>query len=162
MASHKILAHLVDPGRPGYAQFDNDNVFQGPHQYPDVIGRVVRTCLQVGVVPVFAPPREPGFQASIESYNGRWQAKVWSRFERISILELQDHSDRYVAAVRRRASLRIERAPVRHPLSAEHKIDLKARPRGTIIFIRRSDENAHISILGHPYTLPLRRSSMSE
>ena len=151
VTASRLLEHWREFGRPGYAQFDNDNVFQGPHQYPDIVGRVMRTCLQVGVVPVFAPPREPGFQASIESYNGRWQAKVWSRYERISIVELQEHSDRYVAAVRRRAALRIDRAPTRHPLSADHKIDLQARPRGTLIFIRRCDETAHISLLGHRF-----------
>lgn len=25
--------------------------------------------------------KKTGFQASIESYNGRWQEKVWNRFE---------------------------------------------------------------------------------
>ncbi len=63
-------------GLPAYAQFDNDTIFQGPHQDADGVGRVMRLCLSLGVVPVFAPPRETGFQAAIESSNGRWQAKV--------------------------------------------------------------------------------------
>jgi hypothetical protein len=29
---------------------------------------------------VFAPPRETGFQASIENDNGQWQKGVWNRF----------------------------------------------------------------------------------
>ena len=52
----------------------------GTHRHPDAIGRVMRLCLSLGVVPVFVPPRETGFQAMIEGYNGRWQAKVWARF----------------------------------------------------------------------------------
>jgi len=40
----------------------------------------MRTCLRLDVTPVFAPPRESGFQAAIENFNGRWQAKVWARF----------------------------------------------------------------------------------
>src|SRR6059058_127189 len=84
-----------------------------------VVGRVMRTCLLLGVTPVFAPPREPGFQAAVESLNGRWQAKVWSRFERITIVELLDHSDRYIAAARRQSALRIERAPARTPMASD-------------------------------------------
>ena len=79
-AVEAILEHWRAVGLPGYAQFDNDTIFQGPHQHKDVIGRVMRACLGLGVVPVFAPPREMGFQASIEAYNGRWQPKVWARF----------------------------------------------------------------------------------
>jgi hypothetical protein len=72
----KLVQHWQQFGCPGYAQFDNDNRFQGPHQFPDSFGRVCRLCLSLAVVPVFVPPRETGFQAAIESYNGRWQAKV--------------------------------------------------------------------------------------
>jgi transposase len=57
-------------GLPAYAQFDNDTVFQGAHQYPDTVGRVSRLCLALGVVPVFVPPLEHGMQNLIESFNG--------------------------------------------------------------------------------------------
>src|SRR4029077_9659876 len=93
----------------------NDTIFQGPHQYADVIGRVTRVCLSLGVVPVFVPPREPGFQAMVENYNGRWQAKVWARFTHGSLAALQERSARYVAAVQRRRADRIESAPGRRP-----------------------------------------------
>lgn len=51
-------------GLPAFAQFDNDVRFQGGHNHPDVIGRVMRLCLSLGVTPVFAPPLETGFQAA--------------------------------------------------------------------------------------------------
>jgi transposase-like protein len=63
-------------GLPDYAQFDNDAVFQGAHQFADTVGRVSRLCLALGVIPVFAPPREPGFQNAIEAFNGLWQDKL--------------------------------------------------------------------------------------
>lgn len=148
-----LVEHWREFGLPGYAQFDNDNVFQGPHQYPDVIGRVMRTCLLLGVVPVFAPPREPGFQAAVESFNGRWQAKVWARFERVTIIELMDHSERYIAAARRRAAMRIERAPARVPMPQNLALDLQSTPRGTIIFIRRTDDQGHAFVLGHRFAV---------
>jgi len=76
-----LREHWGKVGLPSYAQFDNDNRFTGPRQHPDAIGRVVRMCLNLQVTPVFAVPNETGFQASIESLNSRWQAKVWCRFE---------------------------------------------------------------------------------
>jgi hypothetical protein len=73
---------------PAYAQFDNDNRFQGPHQHADTMGRVIRLCLSLTIVPVFAPPREPGFQNGVENLNGRWQEKVWARFNHRSLTGL--------------------------------------------------------------------------
>ena len=64
-------------------------------------GGILPFCLSLGVVPVFVPPREPGFQAMIEGYNGQWQAKVWARFTHGSLVEVQERSSRYVAALRR-------------------------------------------------------------
>ena len=95
-----LVEHWREVGRPGYAQFDNDNRFAGPRQYRDAIGRVIRVCLSLRVTPVFAVPTEHGFQAAIESFNGRWQAKVWSRFEHRSLGGLKTRSARYIAAAR--------------------------------------------------------------
>lgn len=148
-----LVKHWTQFGLPRYAQFDNGNIFVGSNRYTDVVGRVMRTCLLLGVIPVFAPPREPGFQAAVESLNGRWQAKVWHRFERISLFELLEHSDRYIAAVRRRNLLRIERAPARSPIPADVVLDLQAHPRGKVIFIRRTNDGGVLSVLGRPFLI---------
>ena len=50
---------------------------------------------------MFVPPRETGFQAMIEGYNGLWQAKVWARFTFTTPEGVRQQSDRFVAAVRR-------------------------------------------------------------
>jgi hypothetical protein len=60
-------------------------------------------CLLPGVTPVYAPPGETGFQVAIESYNGHWQQKVWSRFEHASLTDLKETSVRYPEAARSRA-----------------------------------------------------------
>lgn len=146
-----LLQHWVEFGRPRYVQFDNDTIFQGPHQYRDVIGRVMRTCLLLGIVPVFAPPREPGFQAAVESLNGRWQAKVWHRFHHASLAELQERSDSYVIAARSRSVLRIDAAPARIPLRAGPPLDLQQHPQGTVIFVRRTDPNGSVGLLGRTF-----------
>ncbi len=47
-----LQAHWQCHGLPAFAQFDNDVRFQGGHNHPDVIGRVMRFCLALGVTPV--------------------------------------------------------------------------------------------------------------
>jgi transposase len=138
-------------GLPTYAQFDNDTIFQGAHQHKDVVSRVVRTCLGLGVVPVFAPPRETGFQAAIESYNGRWQAKVWARFTHGSLGGLCERSARYVAAARVRSAARIEAAPPRRSFPRGWRLDLQAHPRGRIVYVRRTSERGSVELLGRRF-----------
>lgn len=146
-----LLEHWRAVGLPAYAQFDNDTTFQGPHQHPDALGRVIRLCLSLGVVPVFAPPYEYGFQAAIEAFNGRWQAKVWTRFEHESLASLCARSARYVAAVRHRSARRIEAAPERRPVPAEWRFDLPAHPRGVLIYLRRTTEHGAVQVLGRTF-----------
>jgi hypothetical protein len=146
-----LVAHWRAVGLPSYAQFDNDTRFQGPHQHPDVIGSVMRVCLSLGVVPVFAPPRESGFQAAIEGLNGRWQAKVWARFQHESLAALQTQSAKYVTASRARNAVRIEDAPARRPFPTDWRLNLQAYPHGCIIFLRRTTERGAVHVLGHTF-----------
>jgi len=150
-AVEALVEHWREFGLPAYAQFDNDTVFQGSHHGQDSLGRVVRTCLQLGVIPVFAPPQESGFQAAVENFNGRWQAKVWARFHHASFAALHECSQRYIRAYRQRAAARIETAPARQPFPAAWRPDLQAHPVGTVIFIRRSSEVGTVSLLGHTF-----------
>ena len=140
-------------GRPGYAQFDNDTVFQGAHQFPHAVGRISRLCLALGVVPVFVPPLEHGMQNTIESFNGLWQAKVWRRHHVRSVRELQRRSDQYVAARRLRTQVLAEAAPRRWPLPKGFRLNLHAPLRGLIIFIRRTDETGYVHLLGQRFAV---------
>ncbi len=151
-----LIAHWQQFGLPGYAQFDNDTRFQGAHQFQDTLGRVTRLCLSLGIVPVFAPPREMGFQAAVESYNGRWQAKVWARFHHPTRTALQERSDRYVAAVRRRAAPRLEAAPPRRTFPEAWTLDLQTRPHGRLVFLRRMSEQGTAELLGHTWRVDPR------
>lgn len=146
-----LVEHWREVGLPAYAQFDNDNRFTGPRQYPDAIGRVIRLCLSLGVTPVFAVPTEHGFQAAIESFNGRWQAKVWSRFEHRSLHGLKTRSASYIAAARSRAAARIDAAPPRLPFPKRWRLNLQKRLEGKIIYLRRTNDKGHVSVLGHTF-----------
>ena len=112
----RLLEHWTEVGLPAYAQFDNDTRFHGSHGYPDVLGPVVRTCLALSVVPVFAPPGEHGFQNAVEGLNGRWQARVLQRRHHGTLDELAADSDAWVKALRARLARRIEAAPDRRPM----------------------------------------------
>ena len=103
------------------------------------------------MTPVFAPPREPGFQAAIENFNGRWQAKVWSRFHHNSLAGLQAQSRRYISAYRQRAAARIDDAPKRRSFPSPWQPNLQAHPQGVVIFIRRTSEAGAVSLLGHTF-----------
>ena len=146
-----LIEHWRQVGLPGFAQFDNDTRFQGPHQHRDTIGRVIRLCLSLHVTPVFVPPRETGFQAAVESFNGRWQAKVWSRFHKRSLQVLQERSAAYVQAVRERLGPRLESAPQRRRFPNRWRLNLQAPPRGTIVYIRRTSDDGRASLLGRTF-----------
>ena len=147
----RLVEHWQEFGVPLYAQFDNDTIFQGGHHGQDSIGRVMRTCLGLDVTPVFVPPHESGFQAAIENFNGRWQAKVWTRFHHDTAAALQERSRRYVTALCHRAAERIEAAPQRRPFPDSWHPDLQGYPQGRIIFMRRTSEHGSVSLLGHTF-----------
>jgi hypothetical protein len=145
----QLETHWRAHGCPAYAQFDNDSRFQGTHTHPDVLGQVIRFCLSLGVTPVFAPAREHGPQNLNESFNHLWQQKVWHRFHHASALAFQARSDRFVAAYQRRRAAREDRAPGRRPFPKRWTLDLHQRPRGMVIYLRRTDEFGAIRVLGH-------------
>ena len=146
-----LTAHWRECGLPGYVQFDNDTRFQGAHQHKDSFSRVMRLCLSLEVVPVFAPVYEHGFQASVESYNGLWQTKVWSRFHHDDLAQLQERSQRYVRAHRARTAGKRELAPARQEFPGAWKLDLQAPLHGRVIFLRRTDATGKVYLLGRRF-----------
>jgi hypothetical protein len=55
-----LMEHGKQFGLPKYVQFDNAMVFQGPRKQ-NAIGKVIRLCLSLKVIPVFATPYEQGY-----------------------------------------------------------------------------------------------------
>ncbi len=134
-------------------QFDNDARFGGPANSPGTVGQVLRFCLSLGVTPVFAPPRETGFQAAIESFNGIWQAKVWERFRGEGVAPLRVASDRFIAAYVRRLARRGERAPRRRTFPGDWRLNLQARLAGCIVYLRRTDDGGTAFFLGQRFAI---------
>ena len=148
-----LLERWQRDGLPAYAQFDNGTVFQGAHQFAHAVGRVSRLCLQLNVVPVFAPPLEHGMQNIIESFNALWQAKVWQRYKIKRLTDLQTRSERYINARRARTQAVAELAPPRQPMPKDFKLNLQAPLRGRMVFIRRTDDTGHIHMLGQRFAV---------
>jgi hypothetical protein len=107
-------------------------------------------------VPVFVPPREPGSQGAIESFNGRWQAKLWARTHSETLEILVAQSARYIEASRARSASRIEAAPERAPFPPAWRFE-PARPlAGRLIHIRRTDGEGRASLLGRRFDIDPR------
>ena len=148
-----VLQRWRQDGIPDYAQFDNATIFQGSHRAADSVGRVVRLCLALGITPVFAPPREPGFQNAIEGFNALWQAKAWRRHQVADIDHLQRVSAAYIAAYRNKLACRIEAAPSRAKFQNKFKLDLQAPLKGKAIYIRRTTDAGHVTLLGRTFAV---------
>jgi hypothetical protein len=148
-----LAAHWQQVGCPAFAQFDNDTRFQGPHQHRDVIGRVSRQCLQLGITPVFVPPRELGLQNAIEQFNGLFQAKVWRRFHFRSFASFVRHTDTYVAALRHQRVARSDGAPARPPCPEGWEFEPTRVVPGRLVYIRRTDEHGYVSVLGRRWLM---------
>jgi hypothetical protein len=132
-----LAAHWREWGAPAYLQTDNDTRFAGSTRAPRRLGRFIRFCLAAGVVPVFAPPRETGFQAAIESFNWLWQAKVWQRYRHRSLQELRRRNRAFLCAHRQ---LRQREQPERrHPPRV---------PAHQVVFLRRTNAHGCIQLLG--------------
>jgi hypothetical protein len=134
-------------GRPGYVQFDNDTRFVGSHGNPDSLGAVPVFVLEAGVIPVFTPPREMGFQAGIEGFNAYWQRRVWRRTYGLDLAGLTAASDRFIRALRANRVARIESAPPRGAWpNPQPRLG-----RGMLIFVRRTNDAGEVSVLGRRY-----------
>ena len=155
-AQHTLLAVLQrwrQDGLPDYAQFDNATIFQGSHRASDSVGRIVRLCLALGITPVFAPPREPGFQNAIEGFNALWQAKAWRRNRVSDIEHLKQVSAAYITAYRNKSACRIDAAPTRAGLPKKFKLDLQAPLQGKAIYIRRTTDAGNVTLLGRTFAV---------
>ena len=155
MANHVmdcLMSHWQAHGLPHYAQFDNAPLFQGPISYADCLGKVVRLCLQLGVIPVFTPPRETGFQAAIESFNARWQSQVWQRFKHADFMALRQRSTAYVAACHLKASQSITKASVlRRAYPRTFSFEPARTLHDTVIFLKRTNASGKVTVMGRLY-----------
>ena len=138
-------------GLPTYAQFDNDAIFQGGHQFTDTVGRVSRLCLALQVIPVFAPPREHGFQNAIEGFNALWQSKVWQRHHFPDLATLGGRLRTLYRRLSRQNGCSTRSRPQPPPIPQ----GVQARPQhpaqGNDDLLRRSDDQGNVPLLAQTF-----------
>lgn len=76
--------------KPDVIKMDNDFATAGGGHYKRLLTKVVIFYLKEQILPVFAPPRKPWSQASIEGSNSVFSRKFWKRFEFKGIQEVDE------------------------------------------------------------------------
>ena len=102
---------------------------------------------------VEARVQDPSFQGALESFNGRWQAKVWSRFHHPSLTVLQARSAAHIVALRQRGTTRAVEAPPRRPFPTPWEFDTGLTPSGHVIFLRRTNALGAVTLLGRAFAV---------
>src|ERR1035437_9056642 len=110
-------------------------------------------CLGLEGTPVFAPPLEMGFQGVIENFNGLWQKKVWGRFHHENLPALSQTAGRFASAYRKHLARTHHRHASRRPFPKELVLDWQKPPSGLVIYLRRTDEQGRVKILGHCFVV---------
>lgn len=138
-----LTTRWTGQGRPAFVQFDNDTIFSGAHAQRNYFGRLVHWCLCLGITPVFAPPAELGFQATIEAYNRRWQDRVWRRWRHPSLAALQRRSAAFIRAYQHAKATQAQaHSALRRPWSAPTPTPCSH----LIILLRRLDEHGRLTL----------------
>lgn len=67
--------------------------------------------------------------------------------------KLGDHprSEQFLAAYCRRMAQRAEHSPPRRPFPTDWSLNLQAHPRGQMIYLRRTDSQGQVSLLGRSF-----------
>ncbi|MCH7732249.1 MAG: transposase [Candidatus Marinimicrobia bacterium] len=81
-----IVNDWKEYGIPKYLQLDNEASFRGSVYHPRTFGKLTRFCLNFGVEMIFIPFNEPWRNAHIESFNSRFNERLWL-FQRFTDLE---------------------------------------------------------------------------
>lgn len=90
--------------KPEAVKMDNDFAMAGSSSYPRVISKVPIWFLGREVVPIFAVPRKPFSQASIEGNNSVFARKFWNRLDFKSVEEVDEKLEWFNLASQRYAS----------------------------------------------------------
>ena len=81
-----IIEDWTEYGIPYYLQLDNEAAFRGSLYHPKTFGKLTRFCLNFGVELIFIPFREPWRNGYIESFNSRFNERLWL-FQKFTDLE---------------------------------------------------------------------------
>jgi hypothetical protein len=121
-------------------------VFQGSRK-PNTVGKVIRLCLSLDVVPVFVTPYEQGFQGKIERFNGELQTHFWRRKIFKNLKQITSALKEWVLVHRLTHQETILTAPKRRSFPKRRQRNDDAPLHGKIIYLRRTDGEGRIRFL---------------
>lgn len=81
--------------RPDVVKMDNGFAMSGTAPQPRVVSKLALWLLQQNIYPMYAVPRKPFSQASIEGNNSVFGRKFWNRFEFQNTLEIDKELRRF-------------------------------------------------------------------
>ena len=158
--SRPIVEFLVTSwhwlGVPDYLQMDNALEFRGSNRYPRSFGHVVRTAVDIGVDPLFNPPREPWRNGGVERYNGFLEERVLSRdFADVEALRKEVHvcqdscnATHRIAALNGLTPNQIAQQATLRRLSSTYQRHHRPLPQqgGFVLFIRLVRKSGRITL----------------
>jgi putative transposase len=148
-------------GIPQYLQLDNEASFRGSLCHPKTFGRLTRFCLNFGVELIFIPFNEPWRNGYIESFNSRFNERLWlfQRFTDLKHLqnEAKQFRDKYnelQVYKKEHFSKQFLHGYTQHFFPESFKFNLETElpiTNGKIHFVRLVNEKGYINILDEDF-----------
>lgn len=148
-------------GIPQYLQLDNEASFRGSLYHPKTFGRLTRFCLNFGVELIFIPFSEPWRNGYIESFNSRFNERLWlfKRFTDLKDLqnEAKQFRDKYNELQiykKKHFSKQILHGHTKRFFPKSFKFNLETElpiTEGKIHFVRLVDEKGYINVFNENF-----------
>jgi len=159
-----LWAVWQEQGLPRYQQVDNESCFSGGYTHPDVLGKVVRLALFVGVELVFSPYYHPQSNGSVERFHRDYAAFVWQKEPLADLPAVRQRSALFYRAYR--TSRHHSQLQGRSPAECHRTVEKRNLPAnfrlperlpitaGRVHFIRATDAQRRIKILNRYWDVP--------
>lgn len=147
--------------KPEYLKLDNEAAFRGSLIHPRTFGKLTRFCLNFGVQIIFIPFNEPWRNPYIESFNSRFNERLWmfQKFTDISHIKresrrFRDQHSHYQTYKKEHFSKQkhqgytISQFPENFVFNPSTELPIT---KGKLHFIRWVDEKGYINILNEPF-----------
>lgn len=163
--SEHIIEFVVDDCQtyciPRFLQIDNEASFKGSLYHPRTFGKLTRFCLNFGIEIIFIPFSEPWRNGFIESFNSRFDERLWRTTNFKDLKHLQMESQLFKKQHNLYQKYKKELLSKQNNQNHETRIfpkEFTFNPnntlpitKGQIHFIRLVQENARINILNESF-----------
>lgn len=147
--------------KPTYLKLDNEAAFRGSLIHPRTFGKLTRFCLNFGVQIIFIPFNEPWRNPYIESFNSRFNERLWL-FQKFTDLDhlkresqlFRDQHNHYQAYKKEQFSKRglhgytVSKFPEEFVFDPSMELPIT---NGKLHFIRWVDEHGYVNILNESF-----------